>query len=122
MNKVVQIGNLTKDTEVVEIGGSRLARFTIAVSREYTTEADADFFNVSAWGKLADICEKWLKKGMKVAIVGRLRNHIYEKDGVKKQSTEIVAEEIDFLSKPKDEPAKIERPSLEPIEDIEIPF
>lgn len=122
MNKVVQIGNLTKDTEVVEIGGSRLARFTIAVSREYTTEADADFFNVSAWGKLADICEKWLKKGMKVAIVGRLRNHIYEKDGVKKQSTEIVAEEIDFLSKPKDEPAKIERPRLEPIEDIEIPF
>lgn len=129
MNYVILVGNLTKKPDVIETkGDSVLARFTIAVSRDYS-ENETDFFNVSAWGKLAEICDKYLDKGNKVLVAGRLRNHNYEdKEGIKRLSTEIVAERVEFFSKKNDvierpvEEPKRERPVLTPVSDDDLPF
>ena len=103
MNKVYLIGNLTRDPEVSETGsGLTLCRFSIAVNRNYSSsdgERQTDFFNITVWRALAENCGKYLKKGSKVAVVGSLQNRSYEdKDGIKRNVTDIVANEVEFLS------------------------
>ena len=103
MNKVYLIGNLTRDPEVSETGsGLTLCRFSIAVNRNYSSsdgERQTDFFNITVWRALAENWGKYLKKGSKVAVVGSLQNRSYEdKDGIKRNVTDIVANEVEFLS------------------------
>ena len=102
MNKVILIGNLTKNPELSQTsGGIAFCRMSIAVNRPYANadgERQADFFNVTCWRGLAENCHKYLKKGSKVGIVGYLQNRTYEKDGVKKYSTDIIADEVEFLN------------------------
>lgn len=103
MNKVYLIGNLTRDPETSETGsGVTLCRFAIAVNRNYSSsdgERQTDFFNITVWKALAENCGKYLKKGSKVAVVGSLQNRSYEdKDGIKRNVTDIVASEVEFLS------------------------
>ncbi len=103
MNKVYLIGNLTRDPELSETSsGVAFCRFAIAVNRTFVNadgNRDADFFNITVWRNQAENCGKFLKKGSKVAIVGSLQNRTYEdKEGVKRTVTDIVANEIEFLS------------------------
>lgn len=103
MNKVVLIGNLTRDPEIAETqSGVTVCRFALAVKRNYSNsdgERETDFFNVLVWRTLGENCGKYLKKGSKVAIVGSLQNRTYEdKHGNKKQVTEINATEVEFLT------------------------
>ena len=103
MNKVVLIGNLTRDPEIAETqSGVTVCRFALAVKRNYSNgdgERETDFFNVLVWRTLGENCGKYLKKGNKVAIVGSLQNRTYEdKHGNKKQVTEINAMEVEFLT------------------------
>ena len=101
MNKVFLIGNLTRDPELSETSsGVAVCRFTVAVSRLASDgERTADFFNITVWRNQAENCGKYLKKGSKVAIVGTLQNRSYEdRDGNKRNVTEIVANEVEFLS------------------------
>lgn len=102
MNRVIQIGNLTKDPEVRSTGsGISVCTFTIAVQRRFAQggEKVTDFFSVVAWRTLADICGKYLSKGSKVAVVGELQTRSYDaKDGSKRYVTEIVADEVEFLT------------------------
>ncbi len=103
MNKCIFIGNLTRDPEPQTTGsGVSLCRFSIAVNRTYTNsngEREADFINVVAWRGLADNCSKYLVKGSKVCVVGALQNRTYEdKDGNKRYATDIVAEDVEFIS------------------------
>ena len=97
MNKVFLTGNLTKTPEQgTTANGKDFCRLTIAVNRQQ----EADFFNITAWNGLAELCTKYLDKGAKIGVVGYLRNRSYEnKDGNKVTVTEIVADEIEFLSK-----------------------
>lgn len=136
MNKVILIGNLTKDPEGGETtSGILYSRLSIAVNRPFTDEngeRQADFFNVTVWRAQAQNCLKYLFKGKKVCIVGRLQNRTYEdKDGNKRMATDIIAEEVEFLSpsdnssvaektpvKAKAEPQK---PKLEEVQE-ELPF
>ncbi len=138
MNKVYLIGNLTRDPEVSETGsGLTLCRFSIAVNRNYSSsdgERQTDFFNITVWRALADNCGKYLKKGSKVAVVGSLQNRSYEdKDGIKRNVTDIVANEVEFLSSKSsgegdDEPAPrrsapSKKPELEVMTDDDtLPF
>jgi single-strand DNA-binding protein len=125
MNKFLCTGNLTRDVEKRETNnGKAVANFSIAVAR--LGGEDADFFNVVVWGNQAENCAKYLKKGSKVGIVGTLQNRSYEaNDGTKRTITEIVAEQVEFLS-PKQEEQVVsvtrERPPLEEIEDNQLPF
>lgn len=103
MNKVYLIGNLTRDTELSETStGVPFCRFSIAVNRAFAGadgNREADFFNITVWRNQAENCGKYLKKGSKIAIVGSLQNRTYEdKDGNKRTVTEIVANEVEFLS------------------------
>lgn len=105
MNKVIQIGRLTRDPEVRYSqntqNGSQIAiaNFSIAVNRRIKREGDpeADFFNCAAFGKLAEFVSQYLTKGSKIAIVGRLQNDNYtNKDGQMVYSIKIIVEEIEF--------------------------
>ena len=106
MNKVIMMGRLTKDPEIRYSQGQTpvcIANFSIAVDRRFKrdNEPDADFFNCSTFGKTAEFFEKYVKKGVKVVIEGRLQNDTYEKDGVKKTATKIVVEQAEFAESKK---------------------
>jgi single-strand DNA-binding protein len=107
MNKVILIGNLTKDIELTKTENDiSIAKFSIAVNRKYKNkdgEHDVDFFQITAWRELAELCAKFLKKGDKVGVSGELHISSYEnKDGDKKYATEVVASDVDFLSPKKE--------------------
>lgn len=107
MNKVILIGRLTKDPEVRYSQGENamaIARYGIAVDRRYAKDGDpsADFINCVAFGKQGEFVEKYLKKGMKIAVSGRIQTGSYEKDGVKHYTTDIVVEEHEFCESKKE--------------------
>ncbi len=137
MNKVILIGNLTRDPELTETpSGVAVCRFAIAVSRDYANAdgtRETDFFNITVWRGRAENCGKYLKKGNKVAITGSLQNRSYEdKDGIKRNVTDVVASEVEFLTPKGAQPdgdidapavsAKRERRQLEEIDDNQLPF
>lgn len=103
MQKFICVGNLTKDPEKAETPtGVSYCRFTIAVNRPFTNadgERDADFFNVIAWRGIGDNCVKYLKKGSKASIVGTIQQRSFEKNGEKKTVTELIAQEVEFISR-----------------------
>ena len=103
MNKAILIGNLTRDPEVRTTGsGTTVCTFTIAVNRRFQNQAGervSDFFNIVAWRQLGELCGKYLSKGRKVSVIGEIQNRSYDaKDGSKRYITEIIADEIEFLT------------------------
>lgn len=100
MNKVIMMGRLTKDPEAgSSASGTSYARFSLAVDRRFKRdgEPEADFFNCSSFGKQAEFVEKYLHKGSKVLISGRLQNDQYtNNEGRKTTTTKIMLEEIEF--------------------------
>ena len=102
MNKIMIIGNLTKAPELRSTqDGTPVCGFTVAVNRTKTKnnpEPGADFFNVNAWRGLGENCAKFLDKGRKVAVTGRISLRTWEKDGKHGASLEVLAEDVEFLS------------------------
>lgn len=103
MNKVVMIGNLTKPPKTSRTdNGVMYSCFSIAVNREYRDDRGdkiTDYFNVISWRGLAELANKYLDKGRKVCVVGQIQTRSYEnKDGVKVNTFDIVADEIEFLT------------------------
>lgn len=101
MNKWVGIGRLTADPDVRYSQGEKstcIARYRLAVDRRYKRdgEPEADFINCVAFGKNGEFVEKYLRKGMKIGVEGRIQTGSYEKDGVKHYTTDIVVEAHDF--------------------------
>lgn len=104
LNKVFLIGNLTRDPELRHTAqGTSVANFSIAVNRSFKG-SDGDFkkevsyFNIIVWGKTGENCQKYLSKGRPVMVEGRLQNRSYEtQDGQKRNITEIVADNVQFL-------------------------
>ncbi len=103
LNKVQLIGNLGKDPELkYTSAGVAVATFSIATSdswkdQEGNQQERTEWHNIVAWRKLAEICGEWLKKGKRIYIEGKLQTRSYEKDGVKKYITEIVADQMIML-------------------------
>lgn len=99
MNNVMLIGNLATDVEVKDVGGDkRVASFTLAVDRPGSEQAD--FVRIAAWNKQADACNRFLAKGKRVAVDGRLRSRSWEEEGKKRSAIEVVAASVEFLSPP----------------------
>ena len=133
MNKVMLIGNLTRDPELTNTNsGVSVCRFSLAVPRRFANAESgpqADFFNIVVWRGQAENCHKFLKKGSKCCIIGKIQNSSYEKDGVTRYTTDIVADEVEFLGgrteggdtapKPTDSNGSAD---LEPIDDDSLPF
>src|SRR5688572_670190 len=104
LNKVMLIGNLTRDPEIrYTPQGNAVASFVIATNREWVTSGEkkqsADFHNVVAWNKLAEICSQLLKRGTKVFVEGRLQTRSWQDEtGVKKYKTEIIIDDMIILN------------------------
>lgn len=104
MNKFFGTGNLTRDPEKIETANAVMCKFTVACDTGYVKdgERETEFITFIAWRKNAENVLKYLKKGSKVAVIGIVRNRSYEVEGQKRYVTEITAEEIEFLSSPKE--------------------
>ncbi|NLM18049.1 MAG: single-stranded DNA-binding protein [Candidatus Riflebacteria bacterium] len=109
LNKVFLIGNLTRDPELRHTAqGTSVAHFSLAVNRSYKGadgefKRDTNFFNIVVWGRAGENCAKYLSKGRSALVEGRLQNRSYEtQDGQKRTFTEIVADNVQFLSSASD--------------------
>ena len=103
MQKWYGIGNLVRDVETTtSSNGTMICKFSLAIRRDFKNaegEYESDYFNITAFGKLGENCNKFLKKGSKCCVVGRLQNRSYDaQDGTKRYVTDIIANEVEFLS------------------------
>lgn len=104
LNKVILIGNLTRDPEIrYTPQGNAVASFVVATNREWVSQGEkkqaVDFHNSVAWNKLAEICGQLLKKGTKVYVEGRLQTRDWmDKDGTKRYKTEVVVDDMIVLN------------------------
>lgn len=105
VNKVILVGNVGRDPETRHLDkGVVVTRFSLATTENYTAKtgekvSNTEWHNIVAWRGLAEIIEKYVKKGTQLYIEGRLRTNTYEKDGVKHYSTEIYADTMHMLGK-----------------------
>ena len=105
MNKVILTGNLARDPEIrYTQSGKAVATFSLAVNRGWKRPNDSqqqqitDFINIVAWDKSAEFCSKYLAKGRKVLVEGRIQSRSYEaQDGSKRYVTEVVSDNIEFM-------------------------
>jgi single-strand DNA-binding protein len=110
VNKVILLGNLTRDPELRQTEGKHaVCAFGLATNRTWTTETgekreEPEYHRIVAWEKLAELCSKYLRKGRKVYVEGRLQSHTYTgQDGIEKTGVEVVIEDLVFVdSLPKD--------------------
>ncbi|MBI4857736.1 MAG: single-stranded DNA-binding protein [Acetobacterium woodii] len=103
MNKVILVGRLTRDPEVKNTTtGKAVATFTLAVDRRFKNkdgQKEADFVPIVVWGKQAEFAGQYLAKGSQIGVSGRLQVRSYDaQDGQRRYVTEVVADEINFLS------------------------
>lgn len=104
MNRAVVIGNLTNEPELRStLSGISVCTFTVAVNRRVSRDAqgqkEADFIPIVTWRGLADNCFKYLHKGSKSAVTGSIQTRSYDaQDGTRRYVTEILADEVEFLS------------------------
>ena len=105
VNKAILIGNLGKDPELrFTPGGQAVANFSVATNEKWTDKAGVkqektEWHRIVAWGKTAELCGEYLKKGREVYIEGKIQTREWNnKDGVKQYTTEIVAQNVTFLS------------------------
>ena len=98
MNKVILTnGRLTKDVELKEANGLQIARFTVAINRQFKKD-EADFISCVAFGKRAETLAKFFEKGSPINIEGRLQTGSYEKDGVKHFTTDVIVDNFEFIA------------------------
>ncbi len=139
MNKAMIIGNLTRDPELrTTASGISVCKFSVAVTRPFNRE-ETDFIPVVVWRALAENCGKYLAKGRKVAVAGRIQTGSYEdKDGNRRYTTEVIADDVEFLTprgegggpRSQDAPPapkesglfEDEKSDFEPLDDEQMPF
>lgn len=103
VNKVILVGHVGRDPEIRTFdGGGKVASFSLATNENYTDKSgnkvtNTEWHNVSVFGKLADVIEKWCKQGQLIYVEGKLKTDSYEKNGEKRYSTKIICSEFRFL-------------------------
>ncbi len=122
LNKVQLIGNLSKDVELKYTPqGKSVANFSIATNESYKNQAgekvdSTEFHRIVIWGKLAEIANQYLKKGSLVYLEGKLTTRMWEKDGHKNYTTEVIANQMTMLGGK--ENGSAQKPKEEPVHDI----
>lgn len=134
MNKVILIGNLASDVESrTTSSGITNCTFRLAVQRRFANangQREADFLPIVCWRQTAELCSRYLLKGRKVAVEGSIQTRSYDaQDGTKRYVTEIIAENVEFLSSreesasPAPAPAASKESGFTPVDDDdELPF
>jgi len=131
MNKLTIIGNLTKDPELrTTQSGINVCTFSVAVNRKKSRDGEeqqVDYFRVTAWRELGELCAKWLIKGRKVAVVGPVSISTYTgNDGKTYANLEVLAQDVEFLT-PRDQQTEPKPQNSTPagfaqVETDELPF
>ena len=99
MNVVTLIGNLATDVDLRKLDGDKqVASFLLAIDRPGREEAD--FIRITVWDKQAEVCARYLVKGKRVGLDGRLKSSSWEEDGKRRTAVEVVAHRVQFLSPP----------------------
>ena len=129
LNKVMVIGHLGRDPEMrFTPSGRPVTTFSLATSRSWKTSdgerrSETEWFNIVAWGSLAEICNQYLKKGQQVYVEGRLQNRRWEDDeGNQRSTTEIVAREMIMLGGRRDQKEDDSGNDFEEGDEEEFPF
>lgn len=137
MNKVILMGRLTRDPEMKQTpSGTAIAKFALAVDRRFSGkdgQKTTDFFDCTAWRQTADVVSKYFRKGSLILLCGHIQINLWnDKDGNKRQSTEIVADEVYFTGEKKtsnkytadmpDESVLEQLAGFEPAMDDDLPF
>lgn len=131
MNSLTIIGNAVRDPELrTTPSGKNVCSFTLAVNRRKKVEGqpDADFFRVSAWDQLAEVCSKYIGKGKKVCVIGSVGVHTYtNQKGETVANLEVLAREVEFLSPRQEETTaqpvqRDEQTKMEVVDTAELPF
>lgn len=105
VNSVTLLGRVGKDVEVKDINGTKCATFTLATSEKYKdrngeTKELTEWHNIVSWRQTADICEKYVRKGDQVCVLGKIKYRSWETDrGEKRYSTDIIADRVELLGK-----------------------
>ena len=108
INKVILLGNVGAEPEVRALdGGKKVARIRVATTERYTDQQgkkqeQTEWHSGTLWGGLADVCDKYVHKGSQVYIEGKIRTREYEHNGEKRYATEIMANDMKLLGRPKD--------------------
>lgn len=124
MNTVVLMGRLTRDADIRQSQGQNpttVARYTLAVDRK-GKDAGADFINMVSFGKTAEFIEKYVHKGTKIALRGRIQTGSYEKDGKKIYTTDVIAEEVEFAESKKTQEENSNLDDFVNVDAEELPF
>ena len=127
MNKVILIGRVTKDIELkTTTSGKSVATFTLAVNRDYKNadgNYDADFINCVAYEQRAETISKYVRKGDKFGVIGKINTRTYDRqDGSKAYITEVIVESFEFLESKKDKSVDVEVDDFEPVDIDDLPF
>lgn len=129
VNKAIIVGNLGRDPEVkYTSGGKAIATFSVATSRKMKDgEKKTEWHNIEAWEKLAELCGQYLSKGRPVYVEGRIETETWEKDGMKKSKTKIVASDVRFLGSKEESSGEAVSEYIAPVKDktsdvSDIPF
>ena len=121
MNSVQLVGRLTKDPEIKYTNaGLSIARFSVAVDRRFKSEGQptADFPNCVAFGKTAEFIEKYFRKGSRIGLIGRIQTGSYQKeDGTKVYTTDVVAENVEFVESKQNSQENTQEPPKESVGD-----
>jgi len=126
LNKVVLMGRLTDDPELRHTpNNTSVTSFTLAVSRTFAKQGEqqaTDFIDIVAWSSTAEFVSKWFRKGLLVAVVGRIQTRTWEdKQGNKRKSVEVVAEEVHFAEPKRDsQPSRYDSGSQIPTDDLVV--
>ena len=123
MNHVVLIGRTTKDIELrySQNGNMAIARFSLAVDRA-SKEKGTDFISCIAFGKTAELLEKYVPKGRKIAVQGHIQTGSYEKDGHKVYTTDVIVDRMEFCESRQGNENKPDADDFVPTADEDLPF
>jgi single-strand binding protein len=120
INSVTLIGRVTQDIEVRKTNTNKsVASFTLAVGDK---NSESSFINMTAWNKTAELLAQYAPKGKQIGVTGRLQTRMWEKDGDKRKATEVIVEQVQFLSDGKAQVAKSSEDLGTPVNLNEIPF
>lgn len=128
MNKVILIGRLTRNPKIRCSQGEEtliIAKYTLAVTKKFKKKDDeVDFINCVAFGKLAEIAEKYLSKGKMICVVGRLQTRSWDENGQKHWITEIIVDEYYFVEPKvsKDNNKDLDKNDISMINEEDLPF
>tara|TARA_B100002019_G_scaffold66429_1_gene57042 strand:- start:724 stop:1149 length:426 start_codon:yes stop_codon:yes gene_type:complete len=123
MNKYLAIGNLTHNPECKDIGDTKVCKFSIAINEYYYSNGEKKkntvFLDIETWSKQAENCTKFLSKGKKVAIEGKLKTNSWEKNGQKFNKIYCLADKVHFLASEESNANLDQKPSIKEVKKIE---